>query len=86
VFAGLPPRTEDEVTLPPGAGLLLYTDGLVERRTRSIHAGIDRLAAELGRRRDAPLADLVDGVAAAMLADEDRRDDVCLLWLRYAGP
>jgi Stage II sporulation protein E (SpoIIE)/GAF domain/PAS fold len=41
------------VTLPPGAALALYTDGLVETRTRSLEDGItmlrDALGAALGR-------------------------------------
>jgi serine/threonine-protein kinase RsbW len=85
-FAGLPPRTEAEVTLSPGSRLLLYTDGLVERRDRSIFAGIERLAEEVTPRRDAPLPDLVEGLTSALLADADRPDDVCVLALGYEGP
>jgi serine/threonine-protein kinase RsbW len=86
ILPGVPARTEAEVTLPPGARLLLYTDGLVERRGRSILAGIERLAEEMDARRDEPPVAMVDGVTGAMLADEDRRDDVCLLSLTYRGP
>jgi serine/threonine-protein kinase RsbW len=86
VFAGTPERTEADVTLDPGTRLLLYTDGLVERRGRSIGTGLDLLTAALGARRDDPPAALVEGLTAAMLADEDRRDDVCLLCLDYTGP
>jgi serine/threonine-protein kinase RsbW len=85
-FAGMPPRTEDEITLAPGSRLLLYTDGLVERRTHSILTGLERLAAEMGRRRGGPLPTLVTDLSRALLADEDRRDDVCLLALSYEGP
>jgi anti-sigma regulatory factor (Ser/Thr protein kinase) len=41
-------HVEAEVTLALGESLLLYTDGLVERRGEIIDAGIDRLAARLG--------------------------------------
>jgi serine/threonine-protein kinase RsbW len=84
VTSGLPERTEAETVLPAGARLLLYTDGLVERRNRSILAGLERLATELSNRRGDALPTLMDGLSEAMLADEDRRDDVCLLCLSYA--
>jgi serine/threonine-protein kinase RsbW len=85
-FPGAPERTEAVLTLSPGTRLVLYTDGLVERRGRSILTGLDRLAAELGARGDQPPAALVEGLTGAMLADEDRRDDVCVLCLEYTGP
>ena len=34
---------------PTGSTLLLYTDGLIERRTESIDVGLERLAAARGR-------------------------------------
>jgi hypothetical protein len=36
------------VDLPLGAVLLLYTDGLVERRGASIYTGIEKLRVETG--------------------------------------
>ncbi|MBV8431608.1 MAG: serine/threonine-protein phosphatase, partial [Solirubrobacterales bacterium] len=36
------------VTAPPGAILLAFTDGLVERRGESIEVGLERLRAEAG--------------------------------------
>jgi serine/threonine-protein kinase RsbW len=86
VFPGLPERADAETTLAPGTRLLLYTDGLVERRARSILSGLDRLAAEVAARAVLPPAALVEDLTRAMLADEDRPDDVCLLCLGYAGP
>ena len=37
------PKSLVEVSLPPGGSLVLYTDGLVERRVESIDLGLDRL-------------------------------------------
>ena len=37
------PRAQARVQLSPGAGFLLYTDGLVERRTEAIDAGLERI-------------------------------------------
>jgi serine/threonine-protein kinase RsbW len=86
VFPGAPDRTEAELTLAPGTRLLLYTDGLVERRARSILTGLDRLATELGARGELGPAALVEELTGTMLADEEGRDDVCLLCLAYDGP
>ena len=76
--AGRRDRTEDTVRLSSGSRLLLYTDGLIERRNRPIDRGFELLAREWARRRDAPLP----GLAAAMadlLVGPDHADDVCLL-------
>ena len=82
-FEGMPGRSEATLTLQPGARLLLYTDGLFERRDRSLDEGLDRLVAEFDRRRDAPLPTLIEELTAAMLADEQGQDDVCLLCLSF---
>jgi serine/threonine-protein kinase RsbW len=79
------PRAEAELTLPPAARLLLYTDGLIERRDQSLDARLDQLADEFAQRRDMPLATLVNELTHAMLVDERGRDDVCLLCLEF-GP
>jgi serine/threonine-protein kinase RsbW len=83
-LAGLPERSEAAVTLEPGARLLLYTDGLFERRDRPLDAGLDRLVEEFDRRRDAPLGSLIDELTEAMLADESGEDDVCVLCLSFS--
>ena len=36
--------TETSLGIPPGGSLVLYSDGLVERRTESVTTGFDRLA------------------------------------------
>jgi PAS domain S-box-containing protein len=71
------PRSEAVLTLEPGDGLLLYTDGLIERRSRPLGAGLDRLLEELLRSGAPPtLATL-----ARRLEDSEHPDDVCLLSL-----
>ena len=54
LLIGMPdvrPRRNTILDLPPGATLCMYTDGLVERRDRSIDEGIRRLIRRRHRRR-----------------------------------
>ena len=80
---GTAARPEASTTLADGARLVLYTDGLVERRDQSIDDGIDALAQLLGRWTDRPFDTLADGVTDAVLGSERIDDDVCLLALTY---
>ena len=73
------PRPEGELRLEPGAGLLLYTDGLVERRTEAIDAGLQRLIDAVAARAELPPAELVAALPAVMLAGGHSDDDVCSL-------
>lgn len=77
-------RTEAVADLPAGATVLLYSDGLVERRGACLSARLRHLARAAGRRAGAPVAELVDGVVAEMLEDDadQARDDVVLLAVR----
>jgi serine/threonine-protein kinase RsbW len=77
-------RAEAELTMPRGTRLLLYTDGLFERRDRSLDAGLDQLAHEFAHRRAMPLPALVNEVTEAMLVGEHGEDDVCLLCFALA--
>ncbi|MDA0166534.1 SpoIIE family protein phosphatase [Solirubrobacter ginsenosidimutans] len=68
---------EEQVALPVGSLLALYTDGLVERRTRNLDIGIDELAALLGH-VEGSIAD-IPGVLVHALAPEGSDDDVAVL-------
>ncbi|GAA3387075.1 PP2C family protein-serine/threonine phosphatase [Streptomyces roseoviridis] len=64
--------------LREGDLLLLYTDGIVERRGEDVTKGIERLADLMARSRGAGPQDLIDTV----LADPDQaghEDDACML-------
>jgi putative methionine-R-sulfoxide reductase with GAF domain len=73
------------LTLDPGAILLLYTDGLVERRGQSLDAGFEALR----RAAETPWNNL-DMLCARLLPTEESatglEDDVALLALRFGSP
>jgi serine phosphatase RsbU (regulator of sigma subunit) len=69
-----------EVSVPRGASVLAYTDGLVERRGEILDAGLDRLRrAAIG---DGQPGALVDRVIAELVPNQSR-DDIALLELRW---
>ena len=71
---------EAVVAFPPGSTLLLYTDGLVETRTRSASEGIELLVQALERASTDP-EELVDDVLAEIAPD--RSDDTAVLAIRH---
>ncbi len=75
------PRIEGEVTLEPCSRLLLYTDGLIERRDRGIDEGLDDLARLVSELASLPTREMVDTLMVVMLEHELIRDDVCVLCL-----
>lgn len=78
------PREEHTVDLPPGSTLLLYTDGLVERRGEPLETGLDRLAGMLAELAAQPVQVLVDERLSRLLP-ESGEDDVALLAVRVPG-
>ena len=85
-FAGAFVRDQAEAVLEPGARLLLYTDGLVERRDRPIDRGLDELLAAVTALPGAPLPSLVGRLPGVLVAAHAGRDDVCLLGLSFGSP
>lgn len=77
-------RREQVRRLRPGATLVLFTDGLVERRGEGLDAGLDRLRAAAGPLAVRPVADLVDRLLAQVLPD-GHEDDVALLAVRVGA-
>jgi serine phosphatase RsbU (regulator of sigma subunit) len=74
------PRVEHAVVLPPGATLLFYTVGLVERRGAILDDGIEWLCQEARMLLDQPLAEFCDRLLAGL--PEALDDDVAILALR----
>ncbi|WP_148573271.1 SpoIIE family protein phosphatase [Nocardioides caldifontis] len=73
-------RTES-VRLHRGSTVALYTDGLVERRTRDIDVGIDALATQLQRHSSSTLDGLPEQLVASLLP-EGHEDDIAILIAR----
>ena len=71
--------------LPPGAGLLCYTDGLIEDRRRDITEGLAALAQAVGRAAPASAEQMCVTAQSALLGTAERADDVCLLAARLTG-
>jgi serine phosphatase RsbU (regulator of sigma subunit) len=74
-------RPETEVTLPPGSTLLLYTDGLVERRDEALDEGMARAADVLTGGRHLPPEELAELLTKRLLEDAPD-DDVAFLLYR----
>lgn len=74
-------RAQAAFCFEQGDTLVLYTDGLVERRDEDIDAGLARLAARLTRHRDADPETLADALLDLLPAD-GATDDTALVALR----
>jgi serine phosphatase RsbU (regulator of sigma subunit) len=73
-------RQEHTTDLRPGATVLLYTDGLVERRDATLDDGLARLLSAAAQLAARPLDVLCDEVIARL--DPEFTDDIALLALR----
>jgi serine phosphatase RsbU (regulator of sigma subunit) len=70
-----------EMELPEDALIVLYTDGLVERRGELIDVGLERLRATLAGKS-------VDGICSqlrAVMDAESSEDDICILAAQLVG-
>ncbi|MFI2642114.1 SpoIIE family protein phosphatase [Streptomyces sp. NPDC018610] len=80
------PRPEGTCTIPARSTLLLYTDGLVERRRRPLSAGIDQAGEALQDGRNTAVDDLATDVMSRLAPADGYDDDVALLLYRHPAP
>lgn len=74
--------TETVHELRPGATLLLYTDGLVERRNESIQVGLDRLLGQALEHEGADVDELCDRILSMLIESDRVADDIALVAMR----
>ncbi|MEV1198806.1 SpoIIE family protein phosphatase [Microbispora rosea] len=79
-------RPESETTIPARATLMLYTDGLVERRRRPLYSGIDQASQAVQDGRNVAVDDLATQVMIRLAPSDGYDDDVALLLYRHPAP
>ncbi|HEX6020910.1 MAG TPA: SpoIIE family protein phosphatase [Solirubrobacter sp.] len=72
------------VAIPPGATVVLYTDGLIERRGRDIDEGLEQLRRALVDVRLSPEA-VCSHVLGVLERVQGGKDDIALLVMRHAA-
>jgi len=83
---GCPHYTQGQTSFDVGDIILIYTDGLIERRGEDLTEGIARVAQRLQEwQPGAPLGSLCNELIES-LAAEPQLDDMCVLAVTRAGP
>ncbi|WP_432488277.1 GAF domain-containing SpoIIE family protein phosphatase [Kineococcus sp. SYSU DK018] len=78
-------RHDHAVDVADGSVLLLYTDGLIEKRGHSLAGGVERVREVLGRLHHLPLEELLDELLAELVGDRGE-DDCALLAVAFDPP
>ncbi|MFE2550265.1 PP2C family protein-serine/threonine phosphatase [Streptomyces sp. NPDC059355] len=76
------PRPQATTAFSNGDTLVLYTDGLVERRREDIDVSLERLAEALVRHRDADPERIADALLVDLLSVGGATDDTALIVVR----
>ncbi|GAA4455606.1 SpoIIE family protein phosphatase [Phytohabitans houttuyneae] len=79
-------RGQAEHAVPARATMLLYTDGLIERRRRPLTDGIHLAASAVRDGADGGLAELATGIMSRLVTGDGYDDDVAVLLYRRPGP
>jgi PAS domain S-box-containing protein len=75
-------RPQTSVVVPPGSTLMLYTDGLVERRDASIDDGIARVAEIVTDGMNLPVDAVAEGLLSEMAPPAGYDDDIAIVVYR----
>ncbi|MFG2395779.1 PP2C family protein-serine/threonine phosphatase [Streptomyces lydicus] len=76
------PRPQAGLAYTPGDILVLYTDGLIERRGEDIDAGLERLTTALAQDQTLPPELLADALLARLDVAGGASDDIALVVIR----
>jgi anti-sigma regulatory factor (Ser/Thr protein kinase) len=76
-------RPESEIALLPGATVVLYTDGLVERRGESLGVGIERASTTLNQCRHCHPDDMAERLMIDLAPASGFDDDIAMLLYRH---
>ena len=79
------PRPQATAAVAAGSTLLLYTDGLVERRAEPIDAGIARVAEVLAQTITLPVDAVADAMLDRLAPESGYDDDVAIVLYRHPG-
>jgi serine phosphatase RsbU (regulator of sigma subunit) len=74
-------RETQRLTVASGSTLVLYTDGLIERRTSPLDAGFEQLAATIRPELTDP-EETCEAIVLGLLGEEQPADDVAILVMR----
>jgi GAF domain-containing protein len=87
ITAGLggAPRPAELLHLAPADTLVIYSDGLVERRGESIATGMERLATEATAVASSGWPDQPAVALATLLSDDESTDDIVVLAVHFVG-
>ena len=76
-------RLQASVTLQPGTMLVLYSDGLIERRGELLSARLDQLKAAGRSLAGVPITDVCERLVVALGVETSREDDIAVLALQF---
>lgn len=77
---------EDTAPFPAGSQLVMFTDGLVERRDRPFDEGVAQMAAHLAGLPDRlDPRDLVDSLIDELIGDSTAEDDIAVLVVEHTA-
>ena len=76
------PRPQASLAIAEGDTLVLYTDGLIERRSEDLDLGLARLAASLSAHRALPPEELADTLLIDLIPAAGATDDTALVVVR----
>jgi PAS domain S-box-containing protein len=76
------PRRVGVQPFPVDSTLVLFTDGLIERRTESLDVGLERLARAAAATVQRTTPEICDNLLEVLLADQLQRDDVAIVVAR----